>query len=47
MSGTCSRHGRHENALEILVENLKGRDPWENLRIDRRIVLKQIKRNKM
>jgi hypothetical protein len=36
MGGACSKHGRYEN----FSENLKERNHFEDLRIDRLIILK-------
>jgi hypothetical protein len=38
MGGACSTHGR--NARRILIENLRGRDQFEEAGVDGRVILK-------
>jgi hypothetical protein len=42
MGGESSTHGRYENAYNIWVEKMKGRDHSENLGIDEKIILEWI-----
>jgi len=38
MSGTCSTHVRNKECIKILVGNLDGRDHWEDLGVDGKVI---------
>jgi hypothetical protein len=43
MGRACTTHGKYKNSFRILYfENLKGRDSFGRLGVDRRIILKWI-----
>jgi hypothetical protein len=42
MSGSCSTHGRDENAYNVWLGNLNGRDHSDDIETDGRIILEWI-----
>jgi hypothetical protein len=40
MGGACSAYGKRGSIYSVLYEKLRGRDYWEDLRLDRRIIIK-------
>jgi hypothetical protein len=39
MSGACSTIGDLRNGYKILIENLKGRDIWDNVDVGGRMII--------